>query len=460
MNRGSSFKRTVWVILLATGWFSASACKRKAAETVRVEPAPAAAVAKPPAGCDEGNGGIALPAGFCASVFADNLGHTRHIAAGPNGDLYANTWSSKYNQMTNAPGGFVVAMRDADREGHAEMIERFGPTYQEGKPGGGTGIAVHDGALYVEVDDNRIVRYPLSADALAPRGEPTVVLKGLPTEGDHPMHPFAITPDGILFVNSGSPSNACQVKNRQLESPGKRPCRDLATRAGIWRYDAKKTGQIFSPAARFATGMRNTVAPAVHDGSLYAAVQGRDQLHDNWPKLYTVEQQNELPAETFGAVQQGDDLGWPYCYFDAQQGKHVLAPEYGGDGGKAVGDCAAKKIPEASFPAHWAPEAVVFYTGSVFPESFRGGAFISFHGSWNRSPTQAGYLVAFVPFAGGKASGPYQEFATGFPGVPAPADPKEARHRPMGLAVGPDGALYVSDDVKGRIWRIIYTGPA
>ena len=434
----------------------ASSCSRRTPDSATPAVEPVVAPVMPRPACDPGNGGLTLPAGFCATVFADNLGHTRHIAAAPSGDVYANTSSSKNNEMTNAPGGYIVALRDADGDGHAEVVERFGSIHQEGKPGGGTGIGVHDGALYVEVDD-KIVRYPLAAGVLSPAGEPTVVVTGLPQDGDHTMHPFAIGPSGTMFVNSGSASNACQVKNRTLKSRGQVPCRELATRAGIWRYDAKADGQVFSPAARYATGMRNTVAPAVHsDGSLYSAVHGRDQLSENWPALYTEAQNNELPAEIFSRVEEKDDFGWPQCYYDAAQGKNVLAPEYGGDGGKAQGECGNRKRPDVAFPAHWAPEAVAFYSGTTFPAKYQGGAFVSFHGSWNRKPAQAGFLVAFVPFSGGKPSSTYEEFATGFAGPQPPADPKQAPHRPMGLAVGTDGALYVSDDVKGRIWRITY----
>jgi len=442
------------LMILVTGTVAGSliGCARKATETTAMTERK---------GCDAGIGGIPLPAGFCASVFADNLGHTRHLVVAPSGDVYVNTWSSQYTRMKNAPGGFVVALRDADRDGHAEAIERFGTVYEEGKEGGGTGIAVHGSTLYVEVDD-KVVRYSLSPGSPVPKGEPETILSGLPAEGDHPMHPFAITPDGAMFINSGSTSNACQEKNRALESPGLRPCRELVTHAGIWRYDANKTGQTFSPNERYATGIRNTVALAIHprDGVLYVAAHGRDQLSGNWPKLYTDEQNNQLPAEIFARIERGDDFGWPYCYFDGLQAKHVLAPEYGGDGGKAEGECSKKKRPEVAFPAHWAPEAMAFYSGSAFPAKYQGGAFVSFHGSWNRKPTQAGFLVAFVPFAAGQPGVRYEGFATGFAGPAPPPDPAKAAHRPMGLAVGPDGAPYVSDDTKGRIWRITYMGGA
>ncbi|MGH7467815.1 MAG: PQQ-dependent sugar dehydrogenase [Longimicrobiales bacterium] len=400
---------------------------------------------------------ITVPAGFCLTVFADNLGHARHIAVAPNGVVYINTWSSKYNKLQNAAGGFVVALRDADGDGKAETVERFGTVHQSGQPGGGTGIAVHENALYVEVD-NKIVRYTLDAQSLVPKGDPETVLGGLPMEGDHPMHPFAIARNGALYVNSGSMSNSCQIENRRLESPGQKPCAELAMHAGVWRYDANKRDQVFSAHERFASGMRNNVALAVNprDAALYAATHGRDQLGDHWPRLFSDEQNSELPAEVFARISQGNDFGWPYCYFDGVESRHVMAPEYGGNG-KTVGECATRHHPAVAFPAHWAPEAIAFYTGTAFPVNYRGGAFVSFHGSWNRKPTQAGFLIAFVPFADGKPTGKYEEFATGFAGPALPAEPTRAKYRPMGLAVGPDGALYVSDDTKGRVWRITAT---
>jgi glucose/arabinose dehydrogenase len=151
---------------------------------------------------------------------------------------------------------------------------------------------------------------------------------------------------------------------------------------------------------------------------------------------------------------EGRDYGWPQCYWDPVQRAYILAPEYGGDGGESVRGCEAMEKPLMSFPAHWAPEAMVFAKpDSNWPE-FREGAFVSFHGSWNRVPVQSGFLVAFVPFANGQPGTKYIEFATGFAGPAAPAAPDQAAFRPMGLATGPDGALYVSDDVKGRVWKI------
>ncbi|HWN20001.1 MAG TPA: PQQ-dependent sugar dehydrogenase, partial [Gemmatimonadales bacterium] len=347
--------------------------------------------------------GLTLPDGFCATVFADSIGHARHLALASDGTVYVNTWSGRYYGNDAPPaGGFLVALRDTTGDGRADVVARFGDSVQSGGTGG-TGIGLYQDALYAEAHD-KILRYPLQAGSISPAGAPQVVVDRLPLTGDHPMHPFAIDSSGSLFMNSGSATNACQVQNRIPLSPGQRPCTELRTRGGIWRYDAKLTGQHFSPAQRYATGIRNAVAIAVDSTGtgLYATQHGRDQLAENWPKLYTPEQGQNFPAEELLRVERGADYGWPQCYYDSAQVKRVLAPEYGGDGGKAVGSCATKRDPIAIFPAHWAPNDLLLYSGKQFPARYRGGAFIAFHGSWNRAPgPQGGYNVVFVPFANG-----------------------------------------------------------
>jgi glucose/arabinose dehydrogenase len=395
---------------------------------------------------------LTLPDGFRATVFADSLGQARHMAVRPNGDVYLNThrWPTDTTRPIPA-GGWLVALRDTNQDGRADQVRRFG----RASGNGGTGIAIFKDGLYAEASGS-ILRYRLEAEQLVPGGRPDTVLTGLATEGGHTAHPFAIDIEGNLLVNSGSATNVCQEKDRQVGSPGQRPCGELATRAGIWRFSATRTGQRFDAAARYATGIRNTGALAFNpaDGALYATQHGRDQLAENWPTLFDWKQSAELPAEELLQVVSGGDYGWPYCYYDPVTRKRVQAPEYGGDGRK-VGDCAAKLGPAATFPAHWAPTGMAFYTGTVFPESYRGGAFIAFHGSWNRAPEpQQGYNVVFQPFSAGKPSGEYQIFADGFAGPRK--QPGTAAHRPLGVAVGPDGALYISDDNGGRVWRVGY----
>lgn len=401
--------------------------------------------------------GITLPPGFCATVFADGIGHARDLVVAPDGVVYVNTWSGRY--YGNTPphsGGFLVALRDTTGNGKADVVTRFGPDAKSGNAGG-TGIALYNGALYAEADD-RIVRYTLPPGRIVPTAPPEVIVSGLPLTGDHPMHPFAIDAQGALYVDSGSATNSCQAENRMANSAGLQPCTELQTRAGIWRYDATRTGQQFSTAERFATGLRNGEGIAFDSvGRIFATQHGRDQLGQNWSKLYTPEQGADEPAEELVQLERGADYGWPYCYFDLSRRRLVLAPEYGGDGNTA-GVCERKRAPVATFPGHWAPNSLAIYSGAQFPTAYRGGAFIAFHGSWNRAPlAQAGYNVVFQPLANGKAAAPYVVFADGFAGPVE--EPGRAQHRPSGLAVGPDGALYISDDQRGRIWRVTYEGP-
>jgi glucose/arabinose dehydrogenase/mono/diheme cytochrome c family protein len=411
------------------------------------------------AGCSGDNGGIVLSPGFCATVFADNIGHARHLVVAPNGVVYVNTWSGRYYKNDAPPaGGFLVALQDTKGTGKADVIKRFGESVPEGSAGG-TGIQLYKGAIYAEVND-RIEKFSLGANSIVPTGKPEVIVSGMPLTGDHPMHPFIIDAKGNMFVDMGSATNACEVQNRMPKSPGTKPCTEKETRAGTWRYDANKTGQQFSPKERYATGIRNGEGYAIDaEGRLFVTQHGRDQLSENWVAFYKPKDGPELPAEEVVELKSGADYGWPECYFDGAQKKLVLAPEYGGDGGKSVGLCAQRSAPAAFFPAHWAPNDLLIVQNSKFPAAYREGAFVAFHGSWNRAPApQAGYNIVFQPMAGGKASGDYVVFADGFAG--AVKEPGEAAFRPSGLAVGPDGALYISDDSHGRIWRVTYHGAA
>jgi glucose/arabinose dehydrogenase/mono/diheme cytochrome c family protein len=407
--------------------------------------------------CPNDDSGLQLSPGFCATVFADDIGHARHMVAGPNGVLYVNTWSGRYyGNATPHAGGFLVALQDKSGAGKADVIERFGETVQSGGAGG-TGIGLHKGSVYAEIND-RIVRYSLPTGSIVPRGSAETIVSALPLGGDHPMHPFLIDADGSMYVDVASATNSCQLKNRTLRSPGASPCTELETRGGIWRYYANKVNQTFSTADRYSTGIRNGEGFAIDgSGRVFVTQHGRDQLHANWPDLYKPDQEATLPAEELLLLKPQGDYGWPECYYDPFVEKLVLAPEYGGDGGKKIGECADKIAPAAVFPAHWAPNAMVRYDKKEFPARYRDGVFIAFHGSWNRSPyPQSGYNVVFQPLDGDHASGQCEIFADGFAG--AVKSPAKAEHRPSGLAVGPDGSLYVSDDIRGRIYRIVYRG--
>ncbi|MGH7658083.1 MAG: PQQ-dependent sugar dehydrogenase, partial [Gemmatimonadales bacterium] len=363
--------------------------------------------------CAPDNDGLELAEGFCAVLVGEDLGEVRHLAVAPNGDVLA----------ARSDGG-VLVLRDTTGDGRADITRSFGDA-------GGSGIALQGDQLYFGADD-RILRYEWPAGALEPAGPPTVVVQNLPT-GGHSAKGIAVRGDS-LFVSIGSRTNSCQEDDRQSRSPGIDPCTELETRAGVWVFSASGEGQSQPDGARISTGLRNPMALAVNpvNGSVYAMMHGRDQLGQNWG--YSDQDNAEKPAEEFVRLSAGADFGWPYCYYDPALDKLVLAPEYGGDG-QEVGRCAEKMDPLLAFPAHWAPNALVFHDGTGFPDAWQGGAFIAFHGSWNRAPLpQAGYRVVFLPMGDGVPAGEYRTFAT------AAAGP--TGWRPSGSAVGPDGSLY------------------
>jgi len=393
---------------------------------------------------DADNGGITLPQGFGAVVVSEGVGKARHAVVAPNGDVYV-----KLNQLAGGKG--IVRLRDADNDGKAEVTSAFG-TFK------GTGMAIANGFLYA-TSDTSVYRYPMKGGVVDENATPETIVTGLTLQRTHSSKSLAFDDAGKMYVNFGAPSNACQEKDRQKGSPAMNPCPLLEEYGGIWQFDAAKKGQRQADGTRYATGIRNAVAldwnPATKQ--LYALQHGRDMLSTLFPDLFNNEQSAELPAEEFLMVRKGADFGWPYCYYDQMQKAKVLAPEYGGDG-KKTERCADKDQPILAFPGHWAPNDLLFYTGNLFPAKYKNGAFICFHGSWNRAPLkQGGYFVAFVPMGkDGNPSGPYEPFAEGFAGGPEIMNPGDAKARPVGLAQGTDGSLYITDSVKGKVWRVMY----
>lgn len=400
--------------------------------------------------CAPDNGGIMLPDGFCATIFADKEGKIRHIAVTPSGHVFVAVQPS----MPGADDDHVLALFDANDDGVADERAVIGDI-------GGNGIAWHDGQLYVAAND-QIIRYAVPKGSLTPeKATPEVVVGGLPADGDHPAKTVVVSGD-TMFVNFGSESNACQIANRQLHSVGMDPCRELATRAAIWSFDATRLDQDLSCGSRFAMGMRNTNAMALDPETdmLWGAINGRDQLHENWPELFTAEEDKQFPSEEVVMVTKDTDRGWPFCYHDAAAKQMKLAPEYGGNG-ETRGRCASIPEPAFAIAAHSAPLGMVFATGKQFPEAFRSGAFIANHGSRfdaNATGELHGYDVEFAPVVDGKpVSDKVVKFATGFEAGMRPL-PEAAPHRPVGLAMMPDGSLLIGDDKGGRIWRVFYTG--
>ena len=407
--------------------------------------------------CDPDNGGITLPPGFCAVVVADLVmdgepARARHMAVTPSGDVFVAINSPRNDQ----PSFGVVALRDRDGDGRADEQERFSRGL------GGSGIAWERFALYLGAND-RVVRFRLPPGRLEPVGDAEVVVSGLPDDGDHISKTLVLDGDR-LFVNIGSASNSCQEENREIGSPGVFPCPELPIRAGVWTFDAGATNQTQADGEHWATGLRNMVALAVNpqNGALYGVQHGRDQLFEHWPEFFTAEEDAVLPAEELVRIDRDSDNGWPYCYYDAVfENAKVLAPEYGGDGqlvsdGASI-ECSTFNQPLVSFGAHWAPNGLHFYRGTQFPERYHGGAFVAFHGGFDRAPLpNEGYQVQFVPFGpDGLPAGPAETFADNFANSAGPL-PETAQHRPVGVTEGPDGSLYISDDRGGRIWRVVF----
>ena len=223
---------------------------------------------------------------------------------------------------------------------------------------------------------------------------------------------------------------------------------------GIWQFKADKLNQTQADGVRYATGLRNVVGLDWNNevNELYVTQHGRDLLFQNFPQYYDQKAGAENPAEEMFRIKKGGDYGWPYCYYDNDKQKKLLNPEYGGNREKKI-YVPEKKSRSLQFPGHLAPNALLFYTGNQFPAKYKNGAFIAFHGSWNRTPEpQAGYFVVFVPFNNGMPTGNWEVFAEGFAGE----NINRAKYRPCGLAQAPDGSLYVSDDAKGNIWKVSY----
>jgi glucose/arabinose dehydrogenase len=409
--------------------------------------------------CAPDNGGITLPSGFCAAVVADLVidgapARARHMAVTPSGNVFVAINSPRNDN----PSFGIIGLRDRNGDGRADEQSQFSPGL------GGSGLAWGQANLFFGAND-RVLRFRLPAEQLTPIGEPEVVVSGLPASGDHISKTVVLADPHTLFVNIGSASNACQIANRQAQSPGVFPCPELPIRAGVWQFDARGTNQTQASGQRYATGLRNMVALAINprNSELYGVQHGRDMLFENWPQFFTIEEDAVLPAEEFVRITAGSDNGWPYCYHDAVfENRKVLAPEYGGDGQLVSNtniDCATYNQPIETFGAHWAPNGMHFYSGKQFPAQYRGGVFIAFHGGFDRAPLpNEGYNVMFVPMgADGNPTAAPEIFADGFAGSDGPL-PATARHRPVGVTEGPDGSLYISDDRGGRIWRVVYKG--
>lgn len=399
----------------------------------------ATAQTKTATAASEVNAGLKLPAGFSASVINHDLGQPRHLVVNKNGNIFV--------KLAKAKDGGIVELNGKT----GDKKTAFGDY-------GGTGIFIKKGYLYAS-SNTSIYRYKLNdQEEVEPDAKPELIVHGLIDRGQHETKSIALDNAGNVYVNIGAYSNSCQEHDRENGSKGMDPCPILDSAGGIWQFKADKLNQSYGDGVRYATGTRNIVGLDWNNevNELFVMQHGRDQIGSMFPQFYEAKHADELPAEEMFEVKKGMNFGWPYCYYDPFVKKKLLAPEYGGDGKKA-GRCAEIQNPVVAFPAHMAPNGLLFYTGNMFPAKYKNGAFVAFHGSWNRNITgQQGYMVAFVPFKNGKPSGKSEVFANGFAGVPKVVSTRDAKHRPCGLAQAPDGSLYITDDSKGFLYHITY----
>ncbi len=382
---------------------------------------------------------IKVPVGFSVTEIAKNLGPTRHITVSKQGIVYA-----KLSKLKEGNG--IVQLKDSNQDGVFEDLKAFG-NYT------GTGIMI-DGEYFYASSNKGVFRYALNANGeiLDPNKFDTIV-DGLPDHGRDNAKPFVFDQGKKhIYVTIGSWNDPCRVPGT---GQGMNPCAILDSAGGIWQFDANKLNQGFKDGVRYATGLKNAVGITWNPQtqSLFAMGHGRGQFHDYYPQYYTAQQSQELPAEAMYEFKKaGDDAGWPYIYYDQKQKKKIVAPEYGGDGKKTGGENALNPI--VAFPAHLGPNDLLFYQGNQFPARYKQGAFIAFHG---QSPElKKGYFVAFVPFKNGQPSGKWELFADNFAGTDLANPTGPIQHRPCGVAEGPDGSLYVCDDLGGSIYRIQY----
>ncbi|RMG98862.1 MAG: sorbosone dehydrogenase family protein [Chloroflexi bacterium] len=348
-----------------------------------------------------GAGGVAditVPDGFTVNLFATGLNGPRFMAFGPDGVLYV---ADRRNDR-------IVRLPDEDGDGTADAIEVFADGLNSPHS-----LVFHENAWYVGIPNGVIRLTDTDGDYVADKRE--TLIDDYPTNG-HSTRTVAFLPDGRMVVSVGSSCNVCEEEDPR--------------RAAIVVYDGPEA----TNEQIFARGLRNAVGLAIHPitGELWATNNGRDLMGD------------DLPPETVYIVHEGANYGWPYCHSG-----HIEDPDMG-----FAGACEGVEPPIVEMQAHSAPLGLVFYTGQSFPATYQNGLFIAFHGSWNRSiPT--GYKVVFLPLDDNEPSGPLMDFATGWLDE---ANDYTVYGRPVGLAVGPDGALYVSDDKGGFVYRIQYTG--
>ena len=341
---------------------------------------------------------VVVPPGFAVHIFAEGLDGPRFMALGPDGVLY----------VADRGNSRIVALPDDNGDGTADSIRVFADNLN-----GVHSLAFYEGAWYAGIPSGVVRLQDTNGDGAA--DSLTTLIDDYPSGGQHSTRTVAFLSDGRMVVSIGSSCNNCEEEDPR--------------RAAILVYEGPEA----NGERLFASGLRNAVGLAIHPetGELWATDNGRDLMGD------------DVPPDTVRIIDQGADYGWPYCHSG-----RIPDPDLG-----FPGACDDIEPPLAEIQAHSAALGLVFYDGTLFPAEYQGDLFIAYHGSWNRSePT--GYKVVRLPLDGSQPAGPIEDFATGWLKEDDTAD-----GRPVGVAVGSDGALYVSDDKGGFVYRINYTGP-
>lgn len=351
---------------------------------------------------DERVAALKVPAGFHVTKFAEKLGHARILAVSDSGVIY----------VSRRQEGDVLALRDANGDGKTDDVRtvwRLPDAH---------GLAVHDGKLFV-VTINELFAAPI-VDPAGNLGEPKKLYDHLPDAGQHPNRTIAFGPDGMLYISVGSTANGAWESNKENAT----------------LLQAKPDG---AGRSIFARGLRNTIGFAWHPktGAMWGMDHGYDWMGDDKPP----EELNELKKDA--------DYGWPFLWENNQPNPERDPKQY------EVGtyeDWQKKCTPSVlTYAAHAAPMQMAFYSGGPFPQEYHNDAFVAFHGSWNRK-TPKGYEVARVHFDASGRPEKFEPFLTGFLG----GDGATISGRPVGLVVAKDGALLVSDDLNGVVYRVSY----
>ena len=343
-----------------------------------------------PAAGQAADGTLRVPDGFKVSIFAQNLRGVRYLALGPDKAIYASQPAS----------GLIVKLTDRNNDGVADTTI----TVADGLHGP-FGIAFRGDTMYV-AEEREVIRFDPG------RAQRVTIIAGIPS-GGHSTRTilFGPPPEGKLYLSVGSSCNLCDERD--------------SLRATVSQFNPDGSGGRI-----FAKGLRNTVGMAFHPttGELWGNNNDRDNLGD------------DIPPEHVNIIKDGRNYGWPQCYLPGKPN-----PEY------SSADCSQVEPPAITVQAHSAPLGLAFYTATQFPADYRGDAFMTLHGSWNRSvPTGAKVVRVQVDGGGRRATG-VDDFITGW------QRPDGSRWgRPVGLLVMPDGSLLVSDDLGGKIWRVSY----